>query len=79
MNETVEDGVGEGWVADGLVPVFDRQLACDDGRGAAMAIFEDFQKVTPLWRGEDCKAPIVNDQDLHAGDGFENAFMAAPI
>ena len=27
----VEDGVGQGWAADGLVPVLDRQLACDDG------------------------------------------------
>ena len=41
-----------------------------------MAVFEDFQKITPLRGGEDCKAPIVNDQDLHAGDGFENALMS---
>jgi hypothetical protein len=27
----VEDGVGEGGIADGLVPLVDRQLACDDG------------------------------------------------
>jgi hypothetical protein len=43
VNETVEDGIGEGWVSDGLVPMFDGQLACDDGRGAPVAIFEDFQ------------------------------------
>ena len=30
VNETVEDGVGEGWVSDGLVPMFDGQLACDE-------------------------------------------------
>jgi hypothetical protein len=76
MNETIEDGIGQGWVADGLVPVLDWQLACDDCGGAAMAVFEDFQKITPLRGGEDCKAPVVNDQNLHAGDGFENALMA---
>jgi hypothetical protein len=43
MNEPVKDGVGEGWVADGLVSMFDGQLACYDGRGAAMTVFEDFQ------------------------------------
>lgn len=31
VNQAVEDGVGEGWVADGLVPLVDRQLAGDDG------------------------------------------------
>jgi hypothetical protein len=77
MNETIEDGVGEGWVSDGLVPVLDWQLASDDCGGAAMAVFEDFHEVTTLWRGEDRKAPIVDDQHLHAGDGFEDAFMAA--
>ena len=49
----IEDGVGEGWVSDGLVPMFDGQLACDDGRGAPVAIFKDFQQVAALWRGED--------------------------
>jgi hypothetical protein len=31
VNQAVEDGVGEGGIADGLVPLVDRQLACDDG------------------------------------------------
>ena len=36
---------GEGRVADGLVPVLDRQLAGDDRRAAAVSIFEDFEQV----------------------------------
>ena len=31
VDEPVENGVGQSWVADGLVPVIDRQLAGDDG------------------------------------------------
>ena len=77
MNETIEDGIGQGWVADGLVPVLDWQLACDDRGGAAMAVFEDFQQVTTFRGCEDGEAPIVDDQHIHAGDGFEDAFMAA--
>ena len=61
----------------GLVPVLDWQLTCDDCGGAPVAVFEGCQKVTPLWRGQDRRAPIVDDQDLHAGDGFEDAFRAA--
>jgi hypothetical protein len=70
MNETIEDGMGQRWVADGLVPVLDWPLACDDCGGAAMAVFEDFQEVTTLWRGQDGQTPIIDDQHLHAGDGF---------
>ena len=31
VNEPVENGVGQSWVADGLVPVIDGQLTGDDG------------------------------------------------
>ena len=77
VNEAVEDGICERWVADGFVPLVNGELACDDGGSAAVAVFEDFQQVTALRGGEDGEAPIVNDQHIHAGDGFEDAFMAA--
>jgi len=54
-----------------------RELACDDGGGAAVAVFEDFQQVAALWGGEDGKAPIVDDRHVHLGDGFEDAAVAA--
>ncbi len=44
-----------------------------------MAVFEDFQQVAALWGGQDGKALIIDDQHLHAGDGFEGALKAAPI
>jgi len=76
MNEAVEDGICECGVAYGFVPVVNRELACDDGGGATVAVFEDFQEVTALWGGEDGQAPIVDDQHIHSGDGFKDAFMA---
>ena len=45
MANAIEDGIGQGRIADGFVPVLDGQLAGDDGRGAAVAVFEDFQEV----------------------------------
>ena len=48
MDKAVQDGIGQGRIADGLVPVFDRELAGDDHGAAAVAIFEDLQQVTPL-------------------------------
>ena len=70
VNETIKDGVGEGRIADGFVPVFDGQLACDNCGGAPMTVFEDFQEVPALRDGEDGKAPIVDAQHVHAGDGL---------
>jgi hypothetical protein len=39
MDEAVQDGVSEGRIADGLMPMLDRELAGDDGGAAAMTVF----------------------------------------
>ena len=77
VDETIEDCIGQGWVSDCFVPVLDRHLAGDNCGCATVAVFEDFQQVTALRGGQDGEAPIVDDQHIHAGDGFEDAFMAA--
>ena len=48
MDEPVEDCVSQGWIADGVVPMLDRELAGDDRGAATVAVFEDLQQVTPL-------------------------------
>ena len=50
VNEAIQDGVAEGWVADNVVPMFNRDLTGDDGGGATVAIIEDLQKVAPFGR-----------------------------
>ena len=45
VNEPVEDGIGKGWVAYGFMPLIHGRLACEDGGSAALAIFENFQKI----------------------------------
>ena len=42
VNDAVEDGVGEGRLADQIVPAIDRDLAGDQRGAAAVAIFDDF-------------------------------------
>ena len=60
-----------------FVPVFDGDLAGNDGRGATVAIIKDLQKVAPFGRIENRKAPVVEDQELNAADGFEQAAISA--
>jgi len=50
VNEAIQDGVAEGWVADNVVPMFNRDLAGNEGGGAAVAIIEDLQEVAPFGR-----------------------------
>ena len=59
VNEAIQDGVAEGGVADNVVPMFDGDLAGDDGGGATVAIIKDLQKVAPFGRIENRKAPVL--------------------
>ena len=58
VDEAIQDSVAEGGVADNVVPMFDGDLAGDDGRGATVAIVKDLQKVAPFGRIENRKAPV---------------------
>jgi hypothetical protein len=76
MNKTVQDGIAQGGVPDDIVPMFDGDLAGDDGGGATVAIVEDLQKVAPFGRIEYRQPPIVEDQELNAAERFEQAAIA---
>src|SRR6266478_367341 len=77
VNEAVQDRVAEGGVADDVVPMFDGDLAGNDGRGATVAIIKDLQKVAPFGRIENRKAPIIEDEELNPAEGFEQAAISA--
>ena len=48
MDEAIEDGIGQGGIADALVPMFYRVLAGHQGREYAVAIIEDFEQIAPV-------------------------------
>jgi len=73
----LRDGVGERRAADDLMPLFDRNLAGDDGGGALMAVFDDFEEVALFRLGENREAPVVQDQELDPREAFEQAAIAA--
>ena len=73
MDEAVEDRIRQRRIADGLMPMLDRELAGDDGGAAAMAVFEDFQQIAALRWSEDSQAPVIEDQHIQFGDCLEHA------
>ena len=42
-----------------------------------MAVVQDFEQVAPFAWGEDGEAPVVEDEQIEAGDGLDLAGMAA--
>jgi len=64
VNETVEDGVAEGGIADDVMPVLDGELTGDEGRTASVAVFEDIEKVAALSVVEGRHPEVVEHEEL---------------
>ena len=47
IEQTVEDGVAEGGIADDIVPVLDGDLAGEERAAAGAAVVEDLEEVLP--------------------------------
>src|SRR3954466_15704145 len=77
VNAAVEDGVGVCRVADEGVPFVDRDLAGEDGRAAPVAFLEDLVKVTTGTGVERFETPIVEDEEVDAGEAAQDAGIAA--
>ena len=76
VDEAVENGIGIGRVTDDLVPFVDGNLAGEEGRAAAVAFFEDFIEIAAGAGVERIETPIVEDEELGAGEGAHDAGVA---
>ena len=52
MDEAVEDGIGDGWIADDFVPAVDRDLTGDDDGSGIVAILDDLEEIATRICGE---------------------------
>lgn len=77
VHQAVEDGVGQGGVADGGVPVFNWKLTGDDGRAAAVAVVEHFQQVAPVCVVEHGKPSVINREHVYFGPLLEQLHIPA--
>ena len=71
VHEAVEDGVGQGRITDGVVPLLDGKLAGEHGRADAIAVLDDFEQVAAVLGGELGEAEVVDDEDLGLGERGE--------
>jgi hypothetical protein len=68
VEDAVADGVGQGGGGEVVVPLGRRQLARDDSRAVAIAILEDLEQVPSLLVGDGREAPVVDQEDVDAGE-----------
>ena len=68
VNDAVQNGVGQGGNADQVVPAVHGNLAGDDDGALVVAIPDDFEEIARLVGIERLRPPVVQDQQLYAGE-----------
>ena len=68
MDQPIEDGVGDGGVTQVIGPPLARQLAGDCRRAGAIAIVGHFTQIVAVPALHDREAPVVEHEDLDAGE-----------
>jgi hypothetical protein len=76
--EAVEDGIGNGRIADLLAPVVHRELTGDKGGGMAMPLFDHLQEVSSFRVGHRSQPKVVNHQEMSFGE-FSDGFAVASV
>ena len=64
VDEPIQDGVGEGGVANEVMPVVDRDLARDQRGPPAGAVVDDFEEIAAFPITERGEAPVVENDEL---------------
>jgi hypothetical protein len=52
VDEPVEDGIGQGVIADGFVPMLQRKLAGDEGGLSSDPVLQDLEEISALGGSE---------------------------
>src|SRR2546427_11773367 len=73
VEQPIADGIGHGRLSELIVPVLDGELAGEDGGAGAVAIVEDLEQVAAVLVAQGCQAPVIEHQDVGAGEAGEQA------
>src|SRR5271154_7620707 len=77
VDEAVQDGVGVSGVANDLMPGGQGELGGDDRRPTAVSLLENFEQIVTGAGVEGFEAEVVENEQIGAADGFDEARMAA--
>src|SRR5207344_128141 len=64
VEEAVTDRIGEGGIADEVVPLGDGKLAGEDGRPGTVPVVQELEEVPTILPAEGIEPPVVDEQDI---------------
>ena len=77
VNQTVEDAVSDGGIANLLVPARDRQLGSKNGGASLVAIFTDLPDFATLVFIQRGHGPVINDQNIDPAQSSQEVAQAS--
>src|SRR5467141_2156862 len=77
VKEAIADRVRHRGVPEVLVPLVGRELARDDRRPGLAAILQDLEQVAPVLIPQRAEAPVLEHEDVDAGEHAEEADVGA--
>ena len=78
MDDSVAYGIRKGRVSYDVMPGVNGELACYYSRTTAVAVFHDIKDVPPFSIRKGIDTPVVNNEEPHSLDLFEE-FTVAPV
>ena len=64
MLDPVEDGIGQGGVSDGLVPVLEGKLTGEQSGASAGAVLQDLEKIAPFAVAQRSAAVVLENEQV---------------
>ena len=77
VHDAIEDGVGDGRLAQIRVPLIAGELARDNRRAGRVAILHHFEKVLALDISQGRQAPVIDHQHIDAGEPRQQSRVRA--
>ena len=77
VDKAVQDGVCISWITDQLVPAGNWELTGNEGCAPAISVFEDFKQMVSGVAVERFQSPVVEDQQIDAGQALHTRGDAA--
>jgi len=65
VHQPIQNGIGQGVVTDGGVPLIGGQLADDHGRLGAVPVIHDFHQIISVRRAQRFQPPVIQDQQVY--------------
>ncbi len=73
----IADGVSNGGIAEVVVPALVLELASDHGSAQAVAVFKNFQEVTPALFGERRDGEVIEHEHVELGEACEKPLVCS--